>query len=95
MCIYLLNHCLHKVQPLRLTGGFLEGEGIITCLYFGRKSVSEVGNIVWRGLVYFVMVDKLGRKTLCLWNNGLVVRNGHRYKEVNEAKYLGYAIYLL
>ena len=48
MCTYLLNHLLHKVQPVSLTVDLLEGEGIITCIYVGSQGVSEVGEIVWR-----------------------------------------------
>ena len=32
MCTYFLPHFLHKVHPIRLTGGLFECEGIITFL---------------------------------------------------------------
>ena len=36
MSTYLLPHILHKVQPIRLTVGFIEGEGegVIYLFYF-------------------------------------------------------------
>ena len=75
-----------------MTGGFIECEVIITCLYDGSQGVSEVGKIVWRGLGSFFMVEQLVCKTLCFWKSGLGVMHYDRYKEGNEAKYLGYDI---
>ena len=92
---YFLPNHLHKVQPVRLTGGFLEGEDIITCLYIGIQGVSEVEGILWRRLGSFFMVKELGCKYCCFWENGLGERHGHIFKEVNEAKYLWYAISVL
>ena len=91
----LLSRILHKVQPVVLSNGFLEGEGIIPCLYFGIQGVSEVGKIVWRGIGSFFIVDQLGCKTFCLWNNGVGYKHVHRCKEFNETKNLGPALYLL
>ena len=33
MSTYFLHHCLHKLYPGRLTGCFLEGEGVIYSFY--------------------------------------------------------------
>ena len=46
MKTYLLSHFPHKFQPVRLTGGLFEGEGIISCLYAGCQGVGEFGEIV-------------------------------------------------
>ena len=56
----ILYYKLHKVQPFRLNGAFLEGEGAVTCLYVGGQGVIKVGNILWIGLGYLSMVDQLG-----------------------------------
>ena len=53
----IISKSLQKVQPVRMTGGFLEGESIIYCLYIGIQGVSEVGKTVWKGLGRFFMVD--------------------------------------
>ena len=55
-----LSQILHKVQPVKLTVGLLEGEVIIPCIYVGIQGVNKVGKIVWTGLGYFFMVDQLG-----------------------------------
>ena len=60
MSTYFLSQCLHKVHPVRLTGGLFEGEDIIYCLYDVGQGVVEVGEIVLRGLVYLFMVDHIG-----------------------------------
>ena len=41
------------------------------------------------------MVDYIDCKKLFFCNNIIVVRHGHRCKEGNEAKNLGYVIYIL
>ena len=41
------------------------------------------------------MVDHLGCKTCCFCKNVIGGRHGNRYEEVNESKYLWYAISLL
>ena len=46
MCTYFLPCCLHKVQ-YSLTGVFLEGGDILSCIYVVIQGVSEVGYIVW------------------------------------------------
>ena len=95
MSTYLLPNFLQKVHHVRLTGGLIEGEGIIYCLYDGARGFSEVGGIIWGGLGSLFMVEKLGYRSFCFRKNGLGDRHGHRHKELNEAKYIWYAIYLL
>ena len=55
----LLSHILHRVQPVSLNGGLLEGEFIITWIYVGDNGVRGIGKIVWRVLVSFFIVDHL------------------------------------
>ena len=92
---YFLPRCFQKFQPARLTGGFLEGEGVIYFFYVWDQGVSKVGDIVWRGLGSFFMMYQIGWKTCCFWKNGVCGRHGHRCKKGNEAKYLGGDISLI
>ena len=66
MCTNTLSSGLHEVKHVWLTGGFLEGEGFVICLYFISHEVSEVGGIFWIGPGYFFMVDQLVKKLLFL-----------------------------
>ena len=75
LCTYFLPHRLHKVQPIRLTDVLLGSVGIVYYLYVGRQGVSEVGDIVWKGLGFFFIFEQIGCKNSCLWNNVLVGRN--------------------
>ena len=59
MCKNILYHNLHWVQPGRLTDSFLEGVGVIPCLYVGCQGVSEVGKVVWRGPGSLFMVEHI------------------------------------
>ena len=59
MSTYLLPNFIHRVHHVRLTGGLIEGEGIIYCLYDGARGFSEVGGIIWGGLGSLFMVEKL------------------------------------
>ena len=59
----IFSHCLHRFQPARLTGGFLESEGFVVYFYAGGDRVRKVGYIVWRKKSF--VVDHLGFKTLC------------------------------
>ena len=43
MSTYFLPCCLHKFQPVRLTGGFLEGEGVISFFYVDTMGVLQLG----------------------------------------------------
>ena len=94
MCTYLLPHCFHKFQPVRLNDGFVEGKGIIPCLYVGSQGVIEVGEILLKEIGSFFIVEKLGWKTRYLWKNGFGYRHGYRCEESNDAKYLSYDISL-
>ena len=69
MSTYFFYHCLHKVQPVRLTDGLFESEGIRSCLYVGGQGVSEVGDIFWIGPGSLFMVEQTGCKTCYLWKN--------------------------
>ena len=86
MCTYLLSYLFQNVQHISLTGGFLESEVIIYCLYSVNQGFSEFGDIFWRGLSSLFMVEQLGCKNFCFWKNEICGRNGHRCKEGNEAK---------
>ena len=82
----IFSRRLHTVHTVGLDGGLLEGEVIFSWFYVGGQVVSEVGNIVCIGLVFFFVVEHLGfKKTLCFWYNALGGRHFHRYKEVNMA----------
>ena len=61
---------------------------------FETRGVSKFGEIFWRVLGSFFIVEHLGCKTLCFRKNGLGDKHDHICEEVNEAKYLGYDIYL-
>ena len=63
MCTNIFSHRPPKVQSVRLSGGSLEGEGVITCLYVVGQGVSVFGRIVWIGFESFLMVEKL------IWKN--------------------------
>ena len=78
-----------------MIGDIFEGEGILSYLYVGSQGVSEVGEIFWRVLGSFFMVDKLGCKTRFLQKNEIGGRHGHRCEEGNEDKYVWDAISLL
>ena len=95
MSTNLISYIFHKVYPVGLIFGFIECEGIISCLYVGSKGVSEDGNIFWKGLGYFFMVEHLVCKKHCLWKNRIGGRYGHICEEGNEAKNLGIVISLL
>ena len=86
MSTHVLPHFLHKLYPVRLTNGFLESEGIIYLIYVRSQGISEVGEILWIELGPLFMVDHLGYKTICFWNNGLCGRYGHICEEVIETK---------
>ena len=86
MSTYFLSNCLHKVHPVRLTGGLFEYEGIIYCLYAGEQGVDEVGEMLCKLLGSFLMLEQIGCKTRCFWKNGLGGRHGHRCKEGNEVE---------
>ena len=73
VCNYFLLRCLHKVQPIRLTGGLFEGEVVIPCLYVVIQGVIEVGGIFWIGLGYFFMVEQHGHKISVYGRMNLVV----------------------
>ena len=90
MITYFLHHFPHKVQPVILTGGFLEGEGVISFSYIWYQEVIKTWEIFWRGLGSFFMVGQLVYRTHCFWKNGLGARYGHRCEEGNVAKYLVY-----
>ena len=45
MKTYFLSHCLHKLYPVRLTGGLFEGEGIISYLYVGGQGFVKLGRL--------------------------------------------------
>ena len=45
-----------------MNGHLFEGEGIILCLCVVNQEVSEVGDIVWRVLGSFFVVDKFSCK---------------------------------
>ena len=60
MSTNLLSHILHRVHPVSLNGGLLEGDFIITWLYVGIQGVNEVGDIFWRGIGSLFMVDNIG-----------------------------------
>ena len=47
MGTHIFTNFLHKFQPFRLTGGFIESEGLITTFYIRVQRVGEVGGIVW------------------------------------------------
>ena len=78
-----------------MTGGYLEGEVVIYFLFVRDQGVGEVRDILWRGLGSFFMVDQLGWKTSCFCKNVLCGRNGHIYKERNEAQNPGCVISIL
>ena len=63
----LFSLSIHKVQPIRLTGGLFEGEGIVSWFFVGGKGVGEVGNIFWWELGYFFVMEHFGWKTCCFW----------------------------
>ena len=46
MITYLLPHFIYKVQTVRLTGGFLESEGVIYLFYILYQGVSKVEEII-------------------------------------------------
>ena len=69
-----------------MTSGFIEGEGIINCIYVGSQGVIEAGNILCRGLGSFFIVNHLGYKIICLWKNVLGGRLGHSREEGNEER---------
>ena len=85
MSNYLISHCLHKVQPGRLTGDLFEVEGFISCLCAGGQGFREVGEILWIELISIFMVDCLGCKSCCFWENVLGVIHEQKYEESNEA----------
>ena len=92
MSTYLLPNSLHKLHPVWLTGSFLKSEGLIYFFYIWDQGVGKVGNIFWRRLGFFLMVEHIGCKTFCFWKNGLGGRHGHRWERGKEFKNLGHAI---
>ena len=40
---YFLLHSLHKFQPIRLTGGFLEGQGVPSFFFFDTRGLLNLG----------------------------------------------------
>ena len=63
MSTNILYCSLQKVHTVKLTDGFPEVEGIISCLYVELQGVSEVGMFVWRGNLSLFMVENIGIKT--------------------------------
>ena len=95
MCKNILYHNLHWVQPGRLTDGFLEGVGVIPCLYVGCQGVSEVGKVVWRGPGYLFMVEHIVWKIAVYGSMELVVVMDKDAKREIIPKYLGLTHILL
>ena len=82
----LFSSCFHKIQPVRFTGGFLEGESFITIFYIRCQRVSEVGYVFcWRHLFFFIL-DQIRQTNICSLEYELVGRYVHRLKEVNYTK---------
>ena len=45
MSTYFFHHSLHKVQPVRFTGGFLEGECVIATSMFETRILVKLGRL--------------------------------------------------